>query len=116
MPVPNFVLGESCAYSREDGTPAGALEESVGGLEDGFSVSFAFAMAEIAALSINSLLARSWHCRTIATLVLRVWRKLANAANGGPHFASPRPTQRAGSNCAVLPIWFGWNRVQTGCG
>ena len=46
----NFVLGERRAYSRDDGTPGWeALEEIVGGLEGGSSVSFASGMAGIAA-------------------------------------------------------------------
>ena len=39
-PASNFVLGERRAYSRDDGTPGwDALEEIVGGLEGGASVS-----------------------------------------------------------------------------
>jgi cystathionine gamma-synthase len=50
-PASNFVLGERRAYSRNDGTPGWeALEEIVGGLEGGFSVSFASGMAGIAAI------------------------------------------------------------------
>src|SRR6202158_2538016 len=45
-PAANFVLGERRAYSRDDGTPSWeALEEIVGGLEGGSSVSFASGMA-----------------------------------------------------------------------
>jgi cystathionine gamma-synthase len=45
------VLGERRAYSRDDGTPGWeALEEIVGGLEGGASVSFASGMAGIAAI------------------------------------------------------------------
>jgi cystathionine gamma-synthase len=48
-PASNFVLGERRAYSRDDGTPSWeALEEIVGGLEGGSSVSFASGMAGIA--------------------------------------------------------------------
>jgi cystathionine gamma-synthase len=44
-------LGEQRAYSRDDGTPGWeALEEIVGGLEGGSSVSFASGMAGIAAV------------------------------------------------------------------
>jgi cystathionine gamma-synthase len=51
FPVSNFVLGESRAYSRDDGTPGWeALEEIVGGLEGGTSVAFASGMAGIAAV------------------------------------------------------------------
>lgn len=50
-PASNFVLGERRAYSRDDGTPGWeALEEIVGGLEGGASVSFASGMAAIAAI------------------------------------------------------------------
>src|SRR5436305_14535655 len=50
-PASNFVLGESRAYSRDDGTPGWeALEEIVGGVEGGSSVSFASGMAGIAAI------------------------------------------------------------------
>src|SRR5438094_3431574 len=50
-PASNFVLGEHRAYSRDDGTPSWeALEEIVGGLEGGSSVSFASGMAGIAAI------------------------------------------------------------------
>jgi cystathionine gamma-synthase len=51
FPASNFVLGEHRAYSRDDGTPGWeALEEIVGGLEGGSSVSFASGMAGIAAI------------------------------------------------------------------
>jgi cystathionine gamma-synthase len=50
-PASNFVLGEPRAYSRDDSTPGWeALEEIVGGLEGGSSVSFASGMAGIAAI------------------------------------------------------------------
>src|SRR6202162_3595780 len=50
-PAANFVLGERRAYSRDDGTPSWeALEEIVGGLEGGSSISFASGMAGIAAV------------------------------------------------------------------
>src|ERR1700746_3419277 len=50
-PASNFVLGERRAYSRDDGTPSWeALEEIVGGLEGGSSLSFASGMAGIAAI------------------------------------------------------------------
>src|SRR5258707_13551476 len=53
-PASNFVLGECRAYSRDDGTPSWeALEEIVGGLEGGSSVSFASGMAGIAALFVQ---------------------------------------------------------------
>src|ERR1700688_178163 len=48
-PASNFVLGEHRTYARDDGTPGWeALEEIVGGLEGGSSVSFASGMAGIA--------------------------------------------------------------------
>ena len=51
VPASNFVLGKRRAYSRDDGTPGwDALEEIVGGLEGGSSVSFASGMAGIAAI------------------------------------------------------------------
>src|SRR5512134_2038981 len=51
IPASNFVLGERRAYSRDDGTAGWeALEEIVGGLEGGVSVSFASGMAGIAAV------------------------------------------------------------------
>lgn len=50
-PASNFVLGERRAYSRDDGTPGwDSLEEVVGGLEGGSSISFASGMAGIAAV------------------------------------------------------------------
>lgn len=50
-PASNFVLGGTRAYTRDDGTPGWeALEEIVGGLEGGTSVSFASGMAGIAAI------------------------------------------------------------------
>src|ERR1700722_11741408 len=68
-PASNFVLGERRAYSRGDGPPSwGALEEIVGGLEGGSSVSFASGMAGIAAifdqLHTGSVVALSGHCHT----------------------------------------------------
>src|ERR1700726_4685451 len=61
-PASNFVLGDRRAYSRDDGTPSWeSLEEIVGGLEGGSSVSFASGMAGIAAifdqLSVGSVVA-----------------------------------------------------------
>src|ERR1700732_1978453 len=50
-PASNFVLGGQRTYSRDDGPPGWeALEEIVGGLEGGSSVSFASGMAGIAAI------------------------------------------------------------------
>lgn len=51
VPASNFVIGAGRSYSRDDGTPTWeALEEVVGGLEDGKAVSFASGMAAIAAV------------------------------------------------------------------
>src|ERR1700752_3968662 len=51
IPASNFLLGEGRSYSRDDGTPGWeALEEIVGGLEGGSSLSFASGMAAIAAI------------------------------------------------------------------
>ncbi len=50
-PASNFVLGERRSYSRDDGTPGWeALEEIVGGIEGGSSVSFSSGMAGVAAV------------------------------------------------------------------
>jgi cystathionine gamma-synthase len=50
-PASNFVLGGQRAYARDDGTPGWeALEEIIGGLEEGSSVAFASGMAGIAAV------------------------------------------------------------------
>jgi len=78
LPASNFVLGERRAYSRDDGTPSWeALEEIVGGLEDGSSVSFASGMAGIAAvfdqLHTGSLVALSDDC----------YQAVAGIANSG---------------------------------
>jgi cystathionine gamma-synthase len=66
-PASNFVLGEQRAYSRDDGTPGwDALEEIVGGLEGGSSISFASGMAAIAAvfdqLGVGSVVALPDDC------------------------------------------------------
>ncbi len=51
VPASNFILGGERGYSRDDGTPTWeALEEIVGGLEDGMSVAFSSGMAAIAAI------------------------------------------------------------------
>jgi cystathionine gamma-synthase len=51
IPASNFVLGEDRSYSRDDGTQGWeALEEIVGGLEGGTSLSFASGMAGVAAI------------------------------------------------------------------
>src|SRR5947209_8613663 len=51
FPASNYVLGDARAYSRDDGTPGWeALEEIVGRLEGGSSVSFASGMAGVAAI------------------------------------------------------------------
>lgn len=50
-PASNFVLGDTRAYSRDDGTPGWeAFEAAVGGLEGGHAVAFASGMAGIAAI------------------------------------------------------------------
>jgi cystathionine gamma-synthase len=50
-PASNFVRGGQRAYTRDDGTPGWeALEEIVGGLEGGASLSFASGMAAVAAI------------------------------------------------------------------
>lgn len=50
-PASNYLLGEQRSYARGDATPGcEALEEIVGGLEGGSSVSFASGMAGIAAV------------------------------------------------------------------
>jgi cystathionine gamma-synthase len=50
-PASNFILGDRRAYARDDGTPSWeALEEIVGGLEEGVSIAFASGMAAIAAV------------------------------------------------------------------
>ncbi|HEU0055399.1 MAG TPA: PLP-dependent transferase [Longimicrobium sp.] len=51
VPASNFVLGGQRAYSRDDSTPTWeALEEVVGGLENGLAVAFASGMAAVAAV------------------------------------------------------------------
>ena len=51
IPASNFIIGTGREYSRDDGTPTWeALEEVVGGLEDGKAVAFASGMAAIAAV------------------------------------------------------------------
>lgn len=51
VPASNFVLGSERAYSRDDGTPTWeALEDVVGGLEDGRAVAFSSGMAAVAAV------------------------------------------------------------------
>ena len=51
VPASNFLLDGSRAYSRDDGTPTWeALEEVVGGLENGRSLAFSSGMAAIAAV------------------------------------------------------------------
>lgn len=51
IPASNFIMGSGRAYSRDHGTPTWeALEEIVGGLEQGQSVAFASGMAAVAAV------------------------------------------------------------------
>jgi cystathionine beta-lyase/cystathionine gamma-synthase len=77
----------------DDGTPGWeALEEIVGGLEGGRSVSFASGMAGLASifdqLPTGSVVALPDDC----TRVSRDSPKLARAAAGGRCIASPSPT------------------------
>src|ERR1700756_177757 len=77
-PGSSFVLGERGAYSRDDGTPGWeALEEIVGGLEGGASVSFASGMAGIAAI-FDQLPARS-----VVALPDDCYQGVAGLANAG---------------------------------
>ncbi len=100
-PASNFVLGEHRAYSRDDGTPSWeALEEIIGGLESGSSVSFASGMAGIAAifdqLPAGSVVALPDDCyQGVAGLA-----KAGETRIGGLCIASPWPTPQAGSRCA----------------
>lgn len=51
VPASNFIIGQGREYSRDDGTPTWeALEEVVGGLEQGRALAFASGMAAIAAV------------------------------------------------------------------
>jgi cystathionine gamma-synthase len=51
IPASNFIIGAGREYSRDDGTPTWeALEEVIGGLEQGKAVAFASGMAAIAAV------------------------------------------------------------------
>ncbi|HUP28382.1 MAG TPA: PLP-dependent transferase, partial [Chloroflexia bacterium] len=51
IPASNFIIGSGRDYSRDDGTPTWeALEEVLGGLEDGKAIAFASGMAAIAAV------------------------------------------------------------------
>src|SRR6202047_2286486 len=82
-PASNFVLGERRAYPRDDGTPSWeALEEIVGGLEGGSSVSFASEWRGSRRLSINSTQARPRPCPATAIRLSRESPKLAKAAAG----------------------------------
>src|SRR3989440_10906403 len=77
-PASNFVLGEHRGYSRDDGTPGWeALEEIVGGLEGGSSVSFASGMAGIAAI-FDPLPTRS-----VVALPADCYQGVAGLANAG---------------------------------
>lgn len=81
VPASNFVLGAERAYARDDGTPTWeALEELVGGLEDGRAVSFSSGMAAIAAvfdqLSNGSLVVLPTDCyQGVAALAVEGERK-----------------------------------------
>jgi cystathionine gamma-synthase len=51
IPASNFIAGSGRAYARDDGTPTWeALEEIVGGLENGSAVAFASGMAAVASV------------------------------------------------------------------
>jgi cystathionine gamma-synthase len=51
MPASNFTIGSGREYSRDDGTPTWeALEEIIGGLENGKAVAFSSGMGAIAAV------------------------------------------------------------------
>lgn len=51
VPASNFIIGSGRDYSRDDGTPTWeALEDVVGGLENGRAVAFASGMAAIASV------------------------------------------------------------------
>src|SRR5579859_6102285 len=77
-PASNFVLGERRAYSRDDATPSWeALEEIVGGLEGGSSVSFASGMAGIAAI-FDQL-----HTGSVVALSDDCYQAVAGLANAG---------------------------------
>ena len=104
FPASNFVLGERRAYSRDDGTPGWeALEEIVGGLEGGSSVSFASGMAGIAAifdqLPTGSVVALPDDCYQ----GVRGSPPLAKPVAAGPCTVSRSPIPRAGSRCAAWP-------------
>ncbi len=74
----NFLLGGRRAYSRDDGTPGWeALEEIVGGLEGGASVSFASGMAGIAAI-FDRL-----HTGSVVALPDDCYQGVAGLANAG---------------------------------
>ena len=104
------MLGERRAYSRDDGTPGWeALEEIVGGLEGGSSVSFASGMAGIAAifdqLPTGSVVALPDDCyQGVAGLAA------AGQARGRWSVASHRCGRHrgAGSRCARVAdlIWL----------
>src|SRR5947207_9719415 len=83
-PASNFVLGEGRAYSRDDGTAGWeALEEIVGGLEGGSSVSFASGMAGIAAifdqLHTGSVVALSDDCYQAIAGIAKAGEKIGRA-------------------------------------
>jgi cystathionine gamma-synthase len=51
VPASNYIIGTGISYSRDDGTPTWeALEEILGGLEEGMAVAFASGMAAVAAV------------------------------------------------------------------
>src|SRR5262245_34007825 len=108
-PASNFVLGERRAYSRDDGTPGwDALEEIVGGLEGGASVSFASGMAAIAAV-FDQLPAGS-----VVALPEDCYQGVAGLANAGQsrgrwtvHRVAVAETARWAEMCRVADlIWL----------
>lgn len=76
VPASNYILGTARGYSRDDGTPTWeALEEVVGGLEDGRALAFASGMAAIAAvfdqLAVGAVIALPDDCyQGVAGLVM----------------------------------------------
>lgn len=95
-PASNFLLGAERGYSRNDGTPGwDALEEVLGGLEQGRAIAFASGMAAIAAvfeqLAVGSRVALPADCyQGVAALAAQGERlgrwsveRLAAADSGG---------------------------------
>lgn len=101
IPASNFVLGESRAYSRDDGTRSWeALEEIVGGLDGGSSLAFASGMA---AIFDQRPRIPSLHYRTIAARASPGWPKPDSSAADGPFVAYPLPKGARGWTSAMSP-------------